>query len=80
MSDDLISDLINDFWVREDDLTEDDGEDTTDYLAELVADLPDDEDELTEDDGDEDSDDGGDDFLAEFMLDADDFLEGLLDE
>jgi len=26
MSDDLISDLINDFWVREDDLTEDDGE------------------------------------------------------
>ena len=73
MSDDLISDLINDFWVREDDLTEDDGEDTTDYLAELVADLPDDEDELTEDDGD-------DNFLAEFMLDADDFLEGLLDE
>jgi len=76
----MSDDLLKEFWIDGDDLTGDDGEDTTDYLAELVADLPDDEDELTEDDGDENSDDGDDNFLAEFMLDADDFLEGLLDE
>ena len=72
MSDDLVSEMMEAFWVDEDD-----GEGTTDYLAELVSDLPDDDDSG---DGGDDGGDSDDDFLAEFMLDADDFLEGLLDE